>query len=188
MSDFIPRISLTQAMTSPSLFGNVFAAPSFWTWRTVGKLIDGIALTEQREIDLFKQCTGRTQLLSNTSKGVLRRFAFEVGRRGGKDRFLSGVGVWRAALCADWRRYLSPGEQAVVLLLGKDKRQAADLARNPDGLLEGKELQREIKRETSDVIEFVNGGVLEIASNDVGLVRGRSATAVLGSEFTLLEE
>lgn len=179
---FTPRITLTQALTSPNLFGHVFASPTFWTWRVVAKLIDGIPLTEPREIELFKQCTGRTQLLSTSSTGVLRRFALEVGRRGGKDRFLSGVGVWRAALAADWRKYLSPGEQAVVLLLGKDKRQAAILRRYCHGLLEVKELQREVKRETNDVIEFRNGGVLEIASNDVGLVRGRSAVAVIGSE------
>ena len=164
---FTPRITLTQALTSPNLFGHVFASPTFWTWRLVAKLIDGIPLTEPREIELFKQCTGRTQLLSTSSTGVLRRFALEVGRRGGKDRFLSGVGVWRAALAADWRKYLSPGEQAVVLLLGKDKRQAAILRRYCHGLLEVKELQREVKRETNDVIEFRNGGVLEIASNDV---------------------
>jgi len=42
-----------------------------------------------------------------------------VGRRGGKDRFMSAVAVWRAALCADWRRHLSAGEQAVVILLAQ---------------------------------------------------------------------
>jgi hypothetical protein len=67
-------------------------------------------------------------------------------------------------------------------LLGKDKRQAAILRRYCHGLLQVKKLRREIKRETGDVIEFRNGGVLEIASNDVGLVRGRSAVAVIGSE------
>jgi hypothetical protein len=43
-------------------------------------------------------------------------------------------------------------------------------------------LAREVKRVTGDVIEFRNGSSLEIATNDVRLVRGRSAIAVLGSE------
>lgn len=181
---FVPKIKLTEAMISPKFFGNVYSSPSFWPWRTVAKLIDGIALIEQREVELFKQCTGRTQLLSTTSKGVLRRFAFLCGRRAGKDRFLSGVAVWRAALAADWRKYLSPGEQAVVLLLGADKKQAAILRRYCHGLLETEALQKEIKRETADIIEFVNGSVLEIATNDPSLVRGRSATAIIGSEVS----
>ena len=179
---FTPDILLTRSMLSPELFADVFSSASVWTWRTVAKLIDGIPLTEQREVDLFKQCTGRTKLLSTSSTGVLRRFALEVGRRGGKDRFLSGVGVWRAALCCDWRKHLSAGEQAVVILLGKAKRQAAILRRYCHGLLQGKKLQREVVRETADIIEFQNGSQLEIASNDIGLVRGRSAVAVIGSE------
>lgn len=179
---FAPRITLTQALTSPSLFGRTFAAPSFWTWRTVAKLIDNIPLTEQREIDLFKQCSGRTQLLSSTSNAILRRFIVLVGRRGGKDRFFSAVAVWRAALCTDWRQYLSAGEQAVVILLGKDKKQAAILRRYCHGLLQVEAIKREVVRETNDVIEFRNGAVLEISANDASLVRGRSAIAVIGSE------
>jgi hypothetical protein len=56
---FTPAISLTRALTDPALFGKTFAAPSFWTWRVVAKIIDGLPLTEQREIDLYKECTGR---------------------------------------------------------------------------------------------------------------------------------
>jgi len=179
---FTPKITLTEALTSPQFFGRVFAKPSFWTWRSVGKVIDNIPLTERREIDLFKQCTGRTQLLNTSSRNLLRRFIVLVGRRGGKDRFFSAVAVWRAALCADWRQYLSPGEQAVVILLGRDKKQAAILRRYCHGLLEIDSLRREVTRLTRDVVEFRNGATLEISSNDASLVRGRSAIAVLGSE------
>ena len=34
------------------------------------------------------------------------------------------------------------------------------------------------------MIEFVNGSVLEIATNDPSLVRGRSAIAIIGSEVS----
>ena len=43
-------------------------------------------------------------------------------------------------------------------------------------------LRQEIARHTGDVIEFKNGSLLEISTNDARLVRGRSAIAVLGSE------
>jgi hypothetical protein len=141
-------------------------------------LIDGLPLTEPREIDLFKQCTGRTQLPTKP----VQRLVVLVGRRGGKDRFLSAVAVWRAALCANWRKHISAGEQAVVILLGADKKQAGILRRYCHGLLQAPLLAREVTRQTDEVTEFRNGGSLEIATNDARLVRGRSAIAVLGSE------
>ena len=177
---FTPAITLTRAMTDPQLFGSVFAAPSFWPWRTVAKLIDGLPLTEPREIELFKQSTGRSTLLSTTAP--VRRLVILAGRRAGKDRFESAVAVWRAALCADWRRHISAGEQAVVILLGADKKQASILRRYCDGLLRAPLLAAEIVRTTGEVIEFRNASSLEIATNDARLVRGRSAIAVQGSE------
>jgi hypothetical protein len=141
-------------------------------------MIDGLPLTEAREVDLVKECTGRTQLPT----APVCRLILLAGRRAGKDRFFSAVAVWRAALCVDWCKYLSAGEQAVVILLGADKKQAAILRRYCQGLLQTKLLAREVRRVTGDVIEFRNGSSLEIATNDVRLVRGRSAIAVLGSE------
>jgi hypothetical protein len=178
LSDFKATITLSRALTQPTLFGDTFGGSSFWTWRTVAKLISGLPLTEPREIELFKTCTGRNALPTRP----VRRLIALAGRRAGKDRFFSAVAVWRAALCTDWRKHLSAGEQAVVILLGADKKQAAILRRYCQGLLQTKLLAREVVRTTGDVIEFRNGSSLEIATNDVRLVRGRSAIAVLGSE------
>jgi hypothetical protein len=173
-----PAITLSQALTDPALFGKTFAASSFWTWRTLARLIDGEPLREPREIDLFKQCTGRSELPSEP----VRRLILLCGRRGGKDRFLSACAIWRSALCCDWRKHISAGEQAVVILLGADKKQAGILRKYAEGLLQTPLLAQEITRSTSEVIEFRNGASLEIATNDARLVRGRSAIAVLGSE------
>jgi hypothetical protein len=175
-----PAVTLSQALTDPGLFGPVFNAPSFWTWRAVGKLIDGLPLTEPREVALFEQCTGRSP--NRQMRRAVRRLILLCGRRAGKDRFLSAVAVWRAALCADWRQYTSAGEQAVVILLGADRRTAAILRRYCEGLLAPPLLAREVVRSTDDVVEFRNGASLEIGTNDARLIRGRSAIAVLGSE------
>jgi hypothetical protein len=174
----MPLISLTRALIDPQLFGRTFAAPSFWTWRTLAKLIDGTPLTEPREVELFEQCTGRSVLPGKP----VRRLILLAGRRAGKDRLLSAVAIWRAALCADWRKHISAGEQAVCVLLGADKKQAGILRRYCEGLLQAPMLAPEIVRQTADVIEFRNGASLEITTNDARLVRGRSAIAVLGSE------
>jgi hypothetical protein len=156
-----------------------FSSPSFWTWKVVAKLIDGIPLIEPREVALYEECTGRTY---NKEHLAVSHLLLLCGRRAGKDRFLSAVAVWRAALCADWRKYLSAGEQAVVILLGADKKQAAILRRYCQGLLETPLLVPEVSRTTGEVTEFRNGSSLEISTNDARLVRGRSAIAVLGSE------
>jgi hypothetical protein len=175
-----PIVALTQAIADPELFGKTFAAPSFWTWKTVAKVIDGLPLDE-REAALFRECTGRTRLPTGPVRDIINL----TGRRGGKDRFLSAVAVWRAALCCDWRKHLSAGEQAVVLLLGADRKQANILRRYCAGLLEAPRLKREVRRDVTGMdncIEFRNGAVLEVSTNDARLIRGRSAIAVLGSE------
>jgi hypothetical protein len=175
-----PAITLSQALADPDLFGAVFSVPSFWTWKVVAKLIDGVPLTEQREIELFEQCTGRRY--NRHTLQSFRRLFILAGRRAGKDRFESAVGIWRAALCANWHEHISAGEGAVCLLLGADRRQASILRKYCDGLLRVPLLAKEVMRQTDDVIEFKNGGSLEIGTNNASLIRGRSAVAVLGSE------
>jgi hypothetical protein len=124
-----PIITLSRALSDPALFGSVFGSPTFWPWKVVAKLIDGLRLTEPREVDLYRECTGRTALPTEP----VRRLILLAGRRAGKDRFLSAVAVWRAALCVDWRQHQSAGEGAVVILLGADKKQAAILRRYCEG-------------------------------------------------------
>src|SRR5262249_1409716 len=111
-------ITLTAAMRDVRLIGGPFTGPSFWPWFAVAKPLGGLPLDE-REAELARQCTGRMTLPS----APVRRMVLLAGRRGGKDRFLSAAGVHRAALAADWREHMSVGEQAVVLLLGVDKKQ-----------------------------------------------------------------
>src|SRR5262249_29704925 len=135
---------------------------------------------DKREAELFEQCTGRRY--NRHHRRAVRRLIMLAGRRTGKDRFLSAVAVHRAALAANWAEVMSAGEQAVVSLLGADRQQAAILRRYCEGLLRAPLLKREVLRSSDDAVEFRNGAVLEVATNDARLVRGRSAIAVLGSE------
>ena len=52
--------------------------------------------------------TGRSSLPTD----AVRTLILLAGRRGGKDRFFSAVACWRAALCCDWRRWMSEGESS----------------------------------------------------------------------------
>jgi hypothetical protein len=170
-------ITLAAAMRDTNLLGGPFQAPSFWPWHALAKLLSGEKL-DKREARLFRECTGRTKL----PKGPVSNLTSLIGRRGGKDRFMSAVAIYRAALAAEWQKIMSPGEQAVVLLLGRDKKQAKILRRYCEGLLAAPMLKALVTRNTDEVIEFKNGAALEIATNDANLVRGRSTIAVLGTE------
>ena len=77
---------------------------------------------------------------------------------------------------------MSAGEVPTVLLIGADRKQASILRRYCQGLIETPLLRQEVVRATEDLIEFRNGAVLEVVTNDVRLIRGRSAVAVIGSE------
>src|ERR1700730_11707301 len=117
-------ISLAAAMRDPKLLGGPFAADSFWPWHTVAKVISGEALGG-REAELFRKCTGRTKLPT----GPISSIVLLVGRRGGKDRFLCAGAVHPAALAGDSSKFLSAGEQGLVILTGSDKKQAKILRR-----------------------------------------------------------
>jgi hypothetical protein len=99
-----PLIGLWQAL---SMLGEPFQAGSFWTWKTVAKLIDGIPLRDEKEIELFRQCSGRRQLLTKPA----RRLILLVGRRGGKDRFMSAVAVWRASAMRGLAQTIAPASR-----------------------------------------------------------------------------
>src|SRR6266581_7040588 len=169
--------TLAEAMRDPNLLGGPFSALSFWPWMCVAKLISGEELDE-READLFRTCTGRSTLPT----APVTRLIMLSGRRAGKDRFMSAVAIHRAALSGSWRAVMSAGEQASVILLGADKKQARILRRYCAGLLQTPLLAAEVTRTSDEMVEFRSGAALEIVTNDASLVRGRSAIAVLGSE------
>jgi hypothetical protein len=171
-------ITLAASMRDVRLLGGPFQADSFWPWMTVAKLISGEQLTEPREIELFKRCTGRTKLPT----GPVNNLTLLCGRRAGKDRFLSAVSIWRAALCGDWSKHLSAGEQGTVILIGSDRKQARILRRYCKALIAVPMIKAEVHRYTDEVLEFKNSAALEVCTNDAGTIRGRSVLALLGTE------
>jgi hypothetical protein len=170
-------ITLAAAMRDPKLLGGPFAADSFWPWHAVAKVISGEPL-DDREAELFRACTGRTKLPT----GPVSSLTLLVGRRGGKDRFLSAVAVHRAALSQNWSKFLSAGEQGVVILIGSDRKQAKILRRYCRALVAMPMIKAEVRRYTDEVLEFKNEAALEVVTNDADLVRGRSVLALLGTE------
>ena len=92
-----PLISLSEAINDVTLLGGPFTAASFWTWRVVAKLIDGVRLTEPREIALFEACDRPRLLPTKPSRGAS---SYPALRSSGWERSFPSarVAVWRAAL------------------------------------------------------------------------------------------
>jgi len=172
-------ISFAEALRDVRLLGASFRGASWRPWHVLAKIISGQPLNDSEMAFVF-ECTGRRVLPQNPP----RRLYLLVGRRGGKSRFLSALAVWVAALAANWRNLMAPGEPAVVMLVACDKKQAAVLRRYADGLLQAPLLAPEVVRRTAERIELRSGAVLEITTNDHRLIRGRSAIAVLGDEVS----
>jgi hypothetical protein len=170
-------ISFAAALRDVRLLGRSFNKPSHRPWHVIAKMMSGERL-EAAELSLALELTGRTRLPSE----AVRRLYLLIGRRGGKSRFLSACAVWVAALAANWRELLAPGEDAVVLLLGRDKTQARILRRYAEGLLQAELLKPVVTRQTTDRIELQSGAVLEVATNDARTIRGRTVIALLGDE------
>jgi hypothetical protein len=169
-------ISFAAALRDVNLLGASFAADSWKSWHVVAKIISGEKLTDD-DMVLVRECTGRTVLPTKP-----RRLYLLCGRRSGKSRFMSALAVWSAALSADWKRRLAPGESGVVMLVGADRRQARVLSQYCDGLLQTRLLKSLVKRRTAERIELKSGAVLEIVTNDARTIRGRSALALCGDE------
>jgi hypothetical protein len=58
-----PLIGLWQAL---SMLGEPFQAGSFWTWKTVAKLIDGIPLRDEKEIEHLSPMLGSSAVAYET--------------------------------------------------------------------------------------------------------------------------
>ena len=102
-----------------------------------------------------------------------------IGRRGGKSFAMALISVFLAAF-KDWRRYLSPGERAIVLLVAADREQAKILHRYCQGILSPPILQSLVLNVTASEIELKGNVVLEVVTRSYRTVRGRSvAVAVL---------
>ena len=111
-------MNILQALQDPALFADDFQEPSWQPWFSLLRVLFGLPL-EDGDLELFKQCTGRT---APREGGYTELWAI-AGRRGGKSRVLAAIAVYLACF-KDWRPYLSRGEVGVIALIARDRDQA----------------------------------------------------------------
>src|SRR5262245_55666801 len=93
-------------------------SPSWWAWLGFVKTIDALPL-DARELQLYRQCTGRTAPPSERA----RRIVAIVGRRAGKTRIIAWLASFIAAFI-DHSAKLSPGETGLIAIMAPSKAQA----------------------------------------------------------------
>jgi hypothetical protein len=124
---------------------------------------------------LYRACTGRRVPPS----GPAAYLWLVIGRRGGKSFAMSLAACYLAAF-RDWKKYLSPGERCIILLVAADREQAKILHRYCQGILSAPILWQSILNITAFEIELKGNVVIEVVTRSYRTIRGRSvAVAVL---------
>jgi hypothetical protein len=83
----------------------------------------------------------------------------------------------------DWRRFLSPGERAVVLLVAADREQAKILIRYIQGILARPLLASLVENSTADSVDLKGSVTVEVVTRSYRSVRGRSVCVALLDEL-----
>lgn len=178
-------MKLRDFMAARDLCGSEFMQPSWDVWRgPVAALYDGDATELSAEHQaLALKLTGRTTLPTEPP----RELYVGAGRRSGKTRFASVLGVHAAA--QDYRNRLAPGEVATVALVAPDRKQAGLLLDYCRGIVEGSEVMRsELVRETAESLEFAHRTRIEVHTGSFRSVRGYTMALAVIDEAAFLRD
>jgi hypothetical protein len=142
------------------------------------RLAGGCLWPSANELALYRQCTGRAEAPTAPASYLW----LVIGRRGGKSFAKALIAVFLAVF-KDWRKYLSPGERAIVLLVAADREQAKILHRYCQGILSPPILQSHVLNVTTSEIELKGGVTIEIVTRSYRSVRGRSVCVAVLDEL-----
>jgi hypothetical protein len=166
-------MNIIEALDDRNLLGaSIRAAESWKPWKGLLAAAFGLSLA------LYRQCTGR-----RVPPGAPAAYLWLViGRRGGKSFAMALIAVFLAVF-RDWRKYLSPGERAIVLLVAADREQAKILHRYCQGILRPPILQSLVLNVTASEIELKGGVTIEVVTRSYRSVRGRSVCVAVLDEL-----
>jgi hypothetical protein len=171
-------MDILSALGDEHLLGaSIRDAESWRPWRALLAAAFGLPLSEDA-LALYQACTGRTVPPS----GPAAYLWLVIGRRGGKSFAMALIAVFLAGF-KDWRKYLSPGERAIVLLVAADREQAKILHRYCRGILSPPILQSLVLNVTANEIELKGGVTIEVVTRSYRSVRGRSVCVAVLDEL-----
>ena len=172
-------MNLLDAMEDDNLFRRWFRDPATWAaWRAWLVALFALPMSAEQLV-LYRECTGRTAPpAAPASESWL-----VCGRRAGKSFVLALVAVYLAAF-HDYRRYLTPGERATILIIAADRRQARVILRYVRAFLNMVPMLRLlVEREVADGFDLGNSVTIEINAASFRSARGYTLVAVLCDEI-----
>jgi hypothetical protein len=168
-------LTTSAAIGDPNLLGSAFSGPSWATWRAVLRAAEGLRLAED-QLACFANVAERDPPTQR-----VRELWVIAGRRAGKDSIASAIAT--TAALGDYRKYLRPGERAVVMCLAVDREQARIVLKYIQAYFrEIALLKPMVVRETPDGLELTNGVDVIVATNSFRATRGRTLACVILDE------
>jgi hypothetical protein len=114
----VKKVDIVQALRNPKLFRPLLGDLGTWaSWIVFLKGLFGLDM-DAGALELFRTCTAR----SYPPKGGAKEGWCICGRRGGKSRMIATIGSYIGCF-HDFRKYLAPGELAMVLNMARDREQ-----------------------------------------------------------------
>jgi hypothetical protein len=124
-------INIIDAICDDNIFKPFVKGTSWVRWLVFLKALFAIPM-DDAELAIYREHTGRQAPPTTPSHEAW----LVIGRRGGKSFVLALIAVFLAAF-RDWRPFLGPGEQATIMIIAADRRQARVILRYVVGLLNG---------------------------------------------------
>jgi hypothetical protein len=172
-------LNLLQAMADKNLFLPWFKDQATWSnWRALLAAMFALPLTDE-QLAVYQQHTGRKE---PPTKPATETWLI-CGRRAGKSFVLALVAVYLATFF-DYRRSLSPGERATILIIATNAKQARVIFRYIHALLTRiPMLHKTVERETQTSFDLIDQTTIEIQASSFKTVRGYSIVAALCDEI-----
>jgi hypothetical protein len=171
-------INIIDTIHDANIFKPFFKGTSWVRWFVFLKALFAIPM-DDAELAIYREHTRRQTPPTTPS----REAWLVIGRRGGKSFVLALIAVFLATF-RDWRPFLGPGEQATIMIIAADRRQARVILRYVVGLLnETPMLAKTIEAQTKETIELSNRVTIEIHTSSFRTVRGYSIVAALCDEL-----
>ena len=172
--------TIIDAIQHKQVFGSLpaFASLDTWaSWQAWLKAVFALPMDDS-ELAIFRQCTGR-----QAPPAKPPRECFTIcGRRSGKF-FVSSLTSRFIACFSSFRQHLTAGEQAVVLVLARDRDQAKIVFHYIKGILSVvAPLRAMVVSETADSVELDNGVTLMVKTSDFRGLRGLTIALCVADE------
>lgn len=172
--------SIIDCIDHGELFGSLpaFQNLSSWAaWLVWLKAVFALSMNGD-ELEIYRQSTGREKPPTSEPSEAYTI----VGRRGGKS-FISALTAVFVACFRRYRQYLNAGEQAVVLILARDRDQAKIVFRYIKGILSSiPALAALVINEKADEVELDNGVIIMVKTADYRSIRGLSIAFCIADE------